>query len=286
MINEDSTGDPGTAAAPLFDRCLPSRRTGREHQAGQPGGGRPDRAVRRQLPVAVGPPDVRALEIVAQGDQTDLGASHALEACRPGKYLISVTADGFKIDGAHFTVDARARRAASTRRDAPTAAAAGDHQDPGLQRQRPGRRHLRGRRRAGPRRLHRAPHRRPRRGQHRLLRQRRCAPSTSTTATDRTRCCSAPTASPSSTRRARPASAPATRSGVIMIPNLGPNRYAATVTPPAGAVAAGSRRPPSRAATTTTSGSRRATPASTPSSSRAAEPVAGDPVRLRPRPRR
>ena len=54
---------------------------------------------------------------------------------------------------------------------------------------------------------------------------------------------------------ARPASAPATPPGVIMIPNLGPNRYAATVTPPArpGATS-GCRRRRSRAATTTTSG--------------------------------
>ena len=58
-------------------------------------------------------------------------------------------------------------------------------------------------------------------------------------------------------------------SGEIVIPNLGPNRYAATVSPPPTGGSAGCRPPRSRAATTTTSGSRRARPASTPSRPRA-----------------
>ena len=60
------------------------------------------------------------------------------------------------------------------------------------------------------------------------------------------------------------------RTGSIVIPNLGPDRYAATVTPPrSGQPTSGSRPRRSRAATTTTSGARRATPASTPSRPRA-----------------
>jgi hypothetical protein len=43
--------------------------------------------------------------IVAQGDQTDLSDGTVLPDRPGGKYLISVTADGFKIGGAHFTVN-------------------------------------------------------------------------------------------------------------------------------------------------------------------------------------
>ena len=42
--------------------------------------------------------------IVAEGDQADFAAGKSLNL-PGGKYLISVKADGFKIDGAHFTVD-------------------------------------------------------------------------------------------------------------------------------------------------------------------------------------
>ncbi|MDQ1645210.1 MAG: hypothetical protein QOJ50_1394, partial [Cryptosporangiaceae bacterium] len=45
-----------------------------------------------------------AVPIVAQGDQSDLGTGKALGGLPAGKYLISVTADGYKIDGAHFAV--------------------------------------------------------------------------------------------------------------------------------------------------------------------------------------
>ena len=55
--------------------------------------------------------------------------------CPPGKYLISVTADGFKIDGAHFTVTGGAPQTVAVR-DEPHAAAADDAAHPGLQRQR------------------------------------------------------------------------------------------------------------------------------------------------------
>src|SRR5665811_1344313 len=40
----------------------------------------------------------------AQGSQLDLNSGTALNNLPAGKYLISVTADGFKIDGQHFTV--------------------------------------------------------------------------------------------------------------------------------------------------------------------------------------
>ena len=47
--------------------------------------------------------------VVAEGDQTDFapgtnGNSTLFYSLDPGKYLISVTANGYKIDGAHFTV--------------------------------------------------------------------------------------------------------------------------------------------------------------------------------------
>ena len=49
--------------------------------------------------------------IVAQGDQSDLNRTQALSGLEPGKYLISVTATGFKIDGQHFTVTSGATQA-------------------------------------------------------------------------------------------------------------------------------------------------------------------------------
>jgi hypothetical protein len=42
--------------------------------------------------------------IIAQGDQSTLSAAAALSGLPNGKYLISVTADGYKIDGQHFVV--------------------------------------------------------------------------------------------------------------------------------------------------------------------------------------
>ncbi|HET7397218.1 MAG TPA: hypothetical protein VFJ94_01750 [Intrasporangium sp.] len=94
MINVDDTGDPGTAATPLLDRCLPGRAPG----------GSSDPNYADTCPW----PSVRTTSghaaIVAQGTQADLSSSTALDNLPPGKYLVSVLADGFKIDGAHFTV--------------------------------------------------------------------------------------------------------------------------------------------------------------------------------------
>ncbi len=59
--------------------------------------------------------------------------------CPPGKYLISVTADGFKIDGQHFTVTPGGTHAGDGR-DEPDPAAADHPAATGLQRQRAGRR--------------------------------------------------------------------------------------------------------------------------------------------------
>jgi hypothetical protein len=94
MVNVDDTGEPGDATQPLLDRCLPPRAPG--------GSSDPDYADTCPWP------SVRTTSghaaIVAQGTQADLSATTALGNLPPGKYLISVTADGFKIDGQHFTV--------------------------------------------------------------------------------------------------------------------------------------------------------------------------------------
>jgi len=45
-----------------------------------------------------------AVAVVAQGDQATLSGAVALPNLPVGRYLISVTADGYKIDGAHLTV--------------------------------------------------------------------------------------------------------------------------------------------------------------------------------------
>ena len=69
--------------------------------------------------------------------------------------------------------------------------------------------------------------------------------------------------------------------GELTIPHLGTNRYALSVMPPTGRP--GSRRPHSRATTTGTPGPWRAAPATTPSSS-SARAVPGGHLRLRPAP--
>jgi hypothetical protein len=94
IINRDDTGDPGTAAHPLTDQCLPSTAAG--------GSSNPDFADSCPWPSTRNTSGFAP--IVAQGDQSDLDDSVALDGLPVGKYLISVTADGFKIDGQHFTV--------------------------------------------------------------------------------------------------------------------------------------------------------------------------------------
>jgi hypothetical protein len=94
LVNVDDTGNPGTLANQGTDKCLPARATG--------GSSDPQYADTCQWP---GTRNTSGLApIVAQGDETDLSTSKSLTDLSPGKYLISVTADGFKIDGKHFTV--------------------------------------------------------------------------------------------------------------------------------------------------------------------------------------
>ena len=94
IINADDTGDPGTLTNQGIDKCLPSRAPG--------GSANPNFADTCQWP------SIRATSgfapILAQGDQLDLNSGTALGNLPAGKYLISVTAGGFKIDGQHFTV--------------------------------------------------------------------------------------------------------------------------------------------------------------------------------------
>src|SRR5690349_2673852 len=89
LITADDVGNPHDA----MENCLPSR-AGVNSTA--------DFADRCQWPSVRNTPG--AVPIVAQGDETDLAAATALESLPAGKYLISVTADGYKIDGEHFVV--------------------------------------------------------------------------------------------------------------------------------------------------------------------------------------
>ena len=171
MINEDSTGDPGTAAAPLFDRCLPSRAPGGSTKPASPAAGDPTEPYADSCPWPSVRPTSGHSKIVAQGDQNDLGASHVLDGLAPGKYLVSVTADGYKIDGAHFVVTPGLEGLVSVGMQ-PLPLPLATIKIQVFNDNVPARRHLRGRRRAGPGRLHRQPLRRPRSGEHRLLRQR------------------------------------------------------------------------------------------------------------------
>ncbi|MEP7179866.1 MAG: hypothetical protein ABI775_12300, partial [Pseudonocardiales bacterium] len=94
LINVDDTGNPGTAAQPGINNCLP---------ASAPGGSAdPQYADNCQWPSTR--PTSGAAPIAAQGTEADLNDGTALDNLPAGKYLISVTADGFKIDGKHFTV--------------------------------------------------------------------------------------------------------------------------------------------------------------------------------------
>ncbi|MGW6194655.1 hypothetical protein ACWF0M_00775 [Kribbella sp. NPDC055110] len=94
LINVDDTGDPGTRANQLIDRCLPATAPG----------GSSDPNFADTCPWPSTRPTSGFAPIVAQGTEADLNDSTALGNLPPGKYLISVTADGFKIDGQHFTI--------------------------------------------------------------------------------------------------------------------------------------------------------------------------------------
>ncbi|MDT4989845.1 MAG: large repetitive protein, partial [Micromonosporaceae bacterium] len=89
LITSDDVGNPHDAP----ENCLPSRAgVASTH----------DFADRCQWPSIRNTPG--AVPIVAQGDQSELGTSKSLAGLPAGNYLISVTADGYKIDGEHFTV--------------------------------------------------------------------------------------------------------------------------------------------------------------------------------------
>ncbi|MCW2642633.1 MAG: pectin lyase-like protein [Dactylosporangium sp.] len=89
LITADDAGNPHDAVA----NCLPSR-------AGV--ASTPDFADKCQWPSIRHTPG--AVPVVAQGDDTILNTTKSLDLLPVGKYLISVTADGYKIDGKHFTV--------------------------------------------------------------------------------------------------------------------------------------------------------------------------------------
>ncbi|MFK4087734.1 hypothetical protein ACI2LF_26725 [Kribbella sp. NPDC020789] len=94
LINVDDTGDPGSRSNQLTDRCLPARAAG--------GSADPDYADTCPWPSTR--PTSGFAPIVAQGTEADLNDTTKLDNLPAGKYLISVTADGFKIDGQHFTI--------------------------------------------------------------------------------------------------------------------------------------------------------------------------------------
>ncbi|MER7251414.1 IPT/TIG domain-containing protein [Kribbella sp. NPDC000426] len=94
LINVDDTGDPGTRTNQLIDRCLPATAAG----------GSSDPNYADTCPWPSTRPTSGFAPIVAQGTEADLSGTKPLDNLAPGKYLTSVTADGFKIDGQHFTI--------------------------------------------------------------------------------------------------------------------------------------------------------------------------------------
>ncbi len=94
MVTADDVGDPNGSAAD----CLPPR--GRTPAAADSSD--PTYTNRCQWPSArFTPGDV---PVVTSGTQADLGLATPLAGLPAGRYLISVTAENYKIDGAHFTV--------------------------------------------------------------------------------------------------------------------------------------------------------------------------------------
>jgi hypothetical protein len=89
LVAAEDVGDPHDT----LDHCLPAR-------AGV--ASTPDFADHCQWPSTRQTPG--AVAVVAQGDQSTLSGAVPLPDLPVGRYLISVTADGYKIDGAHFTV--------------------------------------------------------------------------------------------------------------------------------------------------------------------------------------
>ncbi len=98
MVNADDTGNPGTAKDPGISSCLPSSAPG----------GSTDPGFADSCPWPSVRPTSSQAPIIAQGDETTLSGSQTLPL-PGGKYLISVTADSFKIDGAHFAVNGGAQ---------------------------------------------------------------------------------------------------------------------------------------------------------------------------------
>jgi len=98
LINRDDVGDPGTALDQGTQACLPAT------AGAGVGSSDPNFADTCQWP------SIRNTSgqapIIAQGNQAKLSSTIPLTGLAPGKYLISVLADGFKIDGQHFTVAA------------------------------------------------------------------------------------------------------------------------------------------------------------------------------------
>ena len=109
LLNEDdSTGDPSFTADNVA-ACLPARAAVDAATAAS----NPSLAIYQTAGTAPLSdcewPSVHAVAghtaVIASGDQSDIGKLAKLGALGRHKYLISITASGFKIDGVHFEVD-------------------------------------------------------------------------------------------------------------------------------------------------------------------------------------
>ena len=110
LVTVDDVGNAESKTDAALNACLPYGKSGTvpgdlaPQAAYNPGDGTKAGA---SAPGACQWPSTRttpgAVDVVASGDQTDLNGTKSLDL-PAGKYLISVTADNFKIDGEHFTV--------------------------------------------------------------------------------------------------------------------------------------------------------------------------------------
>ncbi len=104
IINKDDPGNPGTIGNQGTTACMPT-----SAGAGIGAPANADGSPNTTYADSCQWPSVRNTSgfapIVAQGDETNLNTSRALVGLPGGKYLISVTSAGYKIDGQHFSVD-------------------------------------------------------------------------------------------------------------------------------------------------------------------------------------
>ena len=110
LIAAEDVGNPDDSRA----NCLPQTTLAPDGRATDPSGTSTPNTANPTAGDHCQWPSVRytpgAVPVVAQGTSSDLNDTTALDNLPAGRYLVSVTADGYKLDGAHFTVNGGTQR--------------------------------------------------------------------------------------------------------------------------------------------------------------------------------